>query len=175
MKEVKGQTLRGLASFLYKSRRTLLLIVIVVAVTIVSNTVIALWLSSSYDLTVPSVGTIHVIGVEAYGGDLKSAEGVPYVDWGTLQLGDSRRVSFYLRNTGNVRTRLALNVTDWNPEGMGSYITLSWNYNGTQLSPKEDILVVFALVTPDTRDFAHYIASNNIQLYNFTMYIYAQD
>jgi len=123
--------------FFWRSRRIILLIVFVAVVTLIANVLIALWLSRSYELAVPSVGTIYVTGVEAYGGDLKLVNGAVSIDWGTLKWGDSRSVSFYLRSTSSVPARLALNVTDWNPERMKDYATVSWNYNGTQLAPQQ--------------------------------------
>ena len=164
----------ALLRFLKKSRKTILLIAIVATITLISNALIAIWLSKSFNIAVPSIGTISIRSVEAYGGDIKSINGVPTINWGTLQLGDSKNVSFYLRSTSNTQTRLTLNVIDWNPEGMKNYADLSWNYNGTQLAPKEEILVNFTLRTADTRDFANYIVSNNIKSYNFTMCIYAE-
>ena len=168
-----GDMFRGFLRFLSRSRRIVLLIIIVAAITITCNVLIAVWLSRSYELAVPSMGTIYVTGVEAYGGDLKLINGMVSIDWGTLKWGDSRSVSFYLRSTSSVPARLALNVTDWNPERMKDYATVSWNYNGTQLAPQQEILVRFTLTTPDTRDFANYLVSNGVTSYNFTIYVYA--
>jgi hypothetical protein len=163
----------GIRHFFYRSRRTLILIIIVVAVTLMSSTLIAIWLSRSYGVFVSNIGTIYVTGVEAYGGDIKSINGTSYIDWGTLQWGDSKNVSFYLRSTSSVQTKLAFNATDWTPEGINNYVAISWNYNGTRLAPEEEILVTFTLTAPSTRDFANYLISNNLNSYNFTLYIYA--
>ena len=169
-----GDMFRGFLLFLSRSRRIVLLIIIVAALTITSNVLIAVWLSRSYGLAVPSVGTIYVTNVEAFGGDIKLVNGVPSIDWGDVEIGDSRKVSFYLRSTSNVPTRLALSAASWSPEGMKNYMTLSWNYNGTQLLPKEEILVNLTLSAADTKDFANYLVENKVKSYNFTMCIYTE-
>ena len=147
--------------------------VIVIVITVIFTASIVVWLAR-FSVGVPSVGTIYVAGAEAYGGDIKPINGVPSIDWGTIQCGDSKNVTFYLRSISNVQIRLAFAATDWNPEGLKNYVTLSWNYSGTQLAPKQEIPICFTLSTPDTRDFANYIVTNNVKLYNFTIYIYAQ-
>jgi hypothetical protein len=164
--------IRGSNRFLYRLGKILLLIIIVVTITVASHVLIAVWLKRSLGVTVPSVGTIHLAGVEVYGGDIRLVDGVASIDWGTVQFGDSRKVSFYLRSTSNVQTRLSFNVTDWNPEDIRNYVKLSWNYNGTQLATKQEILVIFTLSTLDTRVFADYLVSNNVTSYNFKINIY---
>jgi hypothetical protein len=169
------KTFERTARFLLRSRRTILLVVMVSAITILLNTLIAVWLSRSHDLALPSFGTIHVTSVEAYGGDLTSVNGVASIDWGSLHWGDSKNISIYLRNTGSDTTKLALNVTDWNPEDMKIYALLSWNYNGTELAPKQEILVDLTLTMAETRDFADYLVSNSVNSFNFTLIIYTQE
>ena len=158
--------------FLYGSRKTILLIVIVAVATIIISSLVAVWLSRTYNLSVPSLGTIYVTGVEVYGGDLRTQNGLVSIDWGDIQWGDSKSVSFYLRSTSTIPTRLGLNTTDWSPEALGNYMSLSWNYDGTQLVPQEEILVKLALTVSDSRDFANYLVLNNVKSYNFTVYIY---
>ena len=173
----RRRTLAELKSYLYRSRKTLLLIIVVVTITTISNALIANWLSRSYSdgVAIPSLGTVYVTGVEAYGGDIKTVDGVATIDWGAIQWGDSKKISFCLRSISNVQTRLAFNTTDWNPKGIENYVTLSWNYNGTQLEPKQEILVSFTLSAPDTRNFADYLVANRITSYNFTIYIYPME
>jgi hypothetical protein len=167
-----ARVFNGSNHFLYRSLKILLLIIIVVTITVALHVLIAVLLRRSLGVTVPSVGTIHLTGVEVYGGDIRLVDGVASIDWGTVQFGDSRNVSFYLRSTSNEQTRLAFNVTDWSPEEIKNYVKLSWNYSGTQLAPKQEILVIFTLSTVDTRIFADYLVSNNVTSYNFKINIH---
>jgi hypothetical protein len=130
------------------------------------------WLSKIDNLTVPSIGTIHVTGVDAYGGDIKSANGTMSIDWGTLYLGDSKNASFYLKSISNIPIKLAFNVTNWSPEGIAPYMTLSWNYTGTQIAPQEEIPVGFTLSLSSSRDFINYLITNNVTAFNFDIHIY---
>lgn len=162
-------------SFLYKSRRTQLLIVVASVITFISYVLISIWLSKSYTPTILSNGTMYVIGLEAYGGDIRLANGLHSIDWGAFQVGESKNVSMYLRNPNNVPTKLAFNTTNWNPESMAKYVTLLWNYDGTQLTPGEEIPLQFTLTTNGTEDFVNYLVLNNVNSYNFTICIYARE
>ncbi len=157
----------------YKSRKILLLITIVVALTLIFSALIVIWLAKSYDklddMNVTNKGTIATTGIEAFGGDIKSINGIPSIDWGTIQFGETRNVSFFLRSTSNVPTKLTFNVTEWSPKGIETYLTLSWNYNGTYIQPNQKIPVTLKLNASDTIDFAKYLTSNDITSYSFTL------
>jgi len=51
--------------FLHSSKRTVLLIIITVMITIVINTTISIWLERVTNLLIPSLGIIRTLGVEA--------------------------------------------------------------------------------------------------------------
>ncbi len=160
---------RKIPRYLYESRKILLLIVIVVVITLTFSALIAVWLVKSYDLNVHNVGAIRLTGVEVYGGNITSINGIPSIDWGTIQFGETRNASFFLRSTSNVPTKLAFNVTEWSPKGIETYLTLSWNYNGTYIQPNQEIPVTLKLNASDTIDFAKYLTSNDITSYSFTL------
>jgi hypothetical protein len=149
------------------------LIIAVASITLILNVLIAVWLSKIDNLTVPSIGTIYVTGVEAYGGDIKSTNGTPTVDWGTFYLSSSKNASFYLRSVSNIPIKLAFNVTNWSPEGLAPYMTLSWNYTGTEIAPREEIPLNFTLSLSPTEDLINYLITNNVTAFNFDIHIYA--
>jgi hypothetical protein len=134
-------------------------------------------LNGEYDRTVPTTGTITVQGLELYGGDIKydSASGAVYVDWGELTLGASKNVAFYVKSTSNVDVELGLNVTDWAPAGIEEYLTISWDYNGTLLSPTQEILVAVNLEVASNGDFIDFLVTNEVTAFGFDMTIYASD
>jgi hypothetical protein len=55
------------------------------------------------------------------------------IDWGLLSPGTAANVSFYIRNEGNLPVRLGLTAQNWSPANASSYMSLSWNSEGTVL------------------------------------------
>jgi hypothetical protein len=178
------------ARYLYRSRKTILLIIVVASITIVVNALVAFMLSkpagwpivwvnqSSLNVTsntsVQNVGGIYVTGVEAYGGDITYRNGIATLDWGTFYLGNSKNASFYLRSISTSQIRLALNVTNWNPEGLKHYMTLTWDYTGTQIDPNEEIPVRLTLSLSSSTDLINYLITNKVTTFSFNINVYPQ-
>jgi len=118
---------------------------------------------------ISSSGNIYVAGVEVFGGDLQGNS----VNLGSLQVGDSKSFSFYIRSTSNFPVTLSLNATDWSPPGIDLYLSLSWNYNGTILNPGNQIPVTLTLNSPLSSDFENYLIENQINTFNFNINIFA--
>ncbi len=116
-----------------------------------------------------SYGNVYVTGVEIYAGNLEGNQ----IKWGTLYPGDSKNFTFYLRSTSNVPIMLALSVTDWEPAEISSFLSLSWNYNQTIISPNQGIFLTFTLRLPLTPAFEAYLVNNNIVSFNFNIHIYS--
>lgn len=177
----------GIPHFLYRSRKIFLLVIVVVLVTLVFNFLIASWVNNDAnnnanngankgvnEQTVPTTGTIYAIGLEIYGGDIKSESGKDYIDWGELSLGASKSASFYVRSNSNVDVELGLNVTNWMPAGIEDYIAISWDYNGTLLSPgEESLLVTINLDVSSSGEFIDFIMGNEVTSFGFDMTVYA--
>ena len=169
---------------LYRSRKTVLFVVVVFLATLLFSFLMATWFYGSdyapnsnqpnsdepddnYDRTVPTTGNITVQGLEIYGGDIKYVPGnnSVYVDWGELSLGVYKNVSFNVRSSSNVNVTLALNVTNWTPPGIENYIKVYWDYNGTVLSSAtEELLVTVTLEVPSSADFIDFLVSNQVLL-----------
>jgi hypothetical protein len=143
----------------------------VVAITVIFHALIASWLSKSYNLKIPSMGTIYVTGVEAYGGDINSTNGSLTVDWGVIQVGSSNSVSFYLRSVSNVPVILALSPDNWVPRSIEPFMPVSWNYTGNQIAPGEEISIRIDLKTTTTSAFVDYIVSNKVTFFSFSLNI----
>ena len=61
---------------------------------------------------------------------------VERVEWGSLQRGESRNATIYIRNGGNENiTGLAQVTSNWNPVLAEGYINLTWDYVGYTLEP----------------------------------------
>jgi hypothetical protein len=167
----------NIAQFFYRKRKAILFIIAVVLVNIIL-TFLIVSLFNSYapngdDRSIPTVGAITLQGLEIYGGDIKVEGENVYVDWGDLTLGASKNASFYVKSTSNVDVELGLNVTDWDPIGIEEYLTISWDYNGTLLSPTQEIPVVVNLHVASDGDFIDFLVTNEVTAFGFNMTIYA--
>jgi len=176
---------KSFIEFLRRSKKTLLLILAVAAITIVLTTTISMLLSGINHLHVPSFGTIHTLGVEAYGGDIKLKEdGTAYIDWGTIYPGTLKNCSLYIRSKSNIEAILKLETANWTFRDSGgknvtsstnSYMNLTWNYTGTLVSPGEEIYVTLTLRASPDMSFIEYILDKNVKEFSFDIYLYASE
>jgi hypothetical protein len=172
----------NITRFLYRSRKTILLVAAVVLLTLLFAFIVVSLFSNSdfspsgdYDRTLPTTGRITLEGLEIYGGDVKYdlKSGAFYVDWGELTLGASKNASFHIKSNSNVDVKLELNVTGWAPAGIEEYLTISWDYNGTSLSPTQEILVTVNLAVAASGEFIDFLVTNEVTAFGFDITIYA--
>jgi len=172
----------SLIEFLRRSKKTMLLILVVVAITIILNTTISMLLSRINHLRIPSLGTIRTFGVQAYGGNITLKDGIQYVDWGTIYPGVLTNRSLYLRSKSNVETILNLTTANWTfydsedkiVTGFNaSYINLGWNYTDTLISPNEEIYVTLTLKASVESSFINDLIINKVEKFNFDIIITA--
>ena len=72
------------------------------------------------------------------------------IDWGEIEAGDSTSVTIYIKNNGDTDILLGLDSENWTPTNINDYTTLSWDDNGTALTPGEVRVVKLTLkVDPD--------------------------
>ena len=176
------KTVVSAANFLYSSRKTVLLVTAVFVVTLAFSFLIASWFigsdytpSGDYDRSVPTTGTISVQGLEIYGGDIKynPSSDTVYVDWGELGLGAYKNATFYVKSSSNVNVTLELNVTNWEPPGIDEYIHIFWDYDGTLLSPTEELRVTLTLEVASSGDFIDFLVANEVTAFGFDITVYA--
>ena len=172
--------LEKLQRHLRPSSKTLLIIASVVTITIIAHVVISEWLTTTEILNIPSVfntpsiGVIRVWGVEAYGGDLTTKNGSSIIDWGTFYPGETKNVSFQVKSVSNMPINLAYN-TSWTPKSLTSYMSLKWNYNGTTLTPEQQIHINFSLSLSDSTDAISYLVRNNVTTFSIDINIFTQE
>jgi hypothetical protein len=170
----------GIPRFLNRSKKVVLLVIVVVLVTLTFNFLIASWVNNGAnngedEPTIPTTGTMYVRGLEIYGGDLKSEFEKVYIDWGELTLGASKNASLYIQSTSNVDVKLGLNVTNWTPAGIEDYIDISWDYDGTLLSPTQELLAMVNLNVSSDGDFIDFLVDNKVTEFGFDITIFASD
>lgn len=103
---------------------------IAVAVMVLMTTALAL-LQPGTNIT--HTGTIETVGVAVYQ-DSACTQPLSSLNWGTLRPGTSTNRTIYVKNTGNTAVSLNMTVTAWNPPSASSYITLTWDKQGSQLT-----------------------------------------
>jgi hypothetical protein len=65
----------------------------------------------------------------------------------------------YIQNNGDNDVTLSLTTEDWTPAGASEYLQLSWDYDGSPISPGEVIQITmvldvsFSITGIDTFDF----------------------
>jgi hypothetical protein len=159
---------------LRSSKKTILLITVVSVVSILSTTGIAIYLSTFHNYTIPSLGTVKTIGVEAYWDRTLKNETFE-IDWGPIWVGNSTYRILHIRSVSNYDVILNLNITNWIPKDISDYITVSWNYTGKQLVPGEIVPVKLTVSSPNTSSFISYLIDNSVTRFEFEIHIIASE
>ena len=181
-------SLKPIIQFIQKSKKTVLLIVIVSAATLLISTAASIWLSNVHNLRFSSVGTIVVKDVKAYGGSIQhDAQGKLTIDWGTVYPGKQVTRSFNISSESNVPVTLILfgvtsaNITFLNSTNgrvteappIDKPVMLSSNFNNTVLKPNEVIYATLTLEFSSHGDFLQYLIRNNVTAFSFEIIIIA--
>ncbi|MGA2682391.1 MAG: hypothetical protein ABSF44_11410 [Candidatus Bathyarchaeia archaeon] len=77
--------------------------------------------------------------------DSRCTTNMTSISWGSLTPGDSVNQTVYVKDTGASVITLSLATSNWSPKGANTYITISWNQQGTQLSPGQLIPAILTL------------------------------
>jgi len=141
-----------LFSLLARRRRQKVVLVALVALVTLAS---ALFLFNSilgqllFRKTISSYGTVKAFGVRVYS-DSNCSVPVSPIDWGLVEPGLASNVTVYIRNEGNYGVTLFLNADNWTPENASDYLTLTWDYVGQLISPRETVKVTLSLLaSPD--------------------------
>jgi hypothetical protein len=94
--------------------------------------------------TVNNYGNLNGIGVGVYW-DSSCTNNVSTIDWGYLDPGAAKDVTIYIKNEGTVPMTLAMTTDEWNPTSAASYLTVSWNREGSQVNPGSVLATVLTL------------------------------
>ena len=184
MQGVLSQIRQLIASFLQSlrsSKKTILLILTVAAITLVISTIFSILLTRIDNLHMPSLGNLRTQGVEAYW-DATLENETKTIDWGTLWLGSSKNATIYLRSTSTGQTPLYLetaNLTFYDtnqlamqpPTTISTQMHLSWNYNGSMVKSGNVIQVTLTLSTDYSQDFVSYLIENDVKSFSLDILI----
>jgi hypothetical protein len=168
----------------HQKRATLLIVGLVMIVLFLFMTIPAILDVVTHRVSLPSIGTINTIGVKAYY-DPNLQNVTNQIHWGTTQPGATANVTLCIESTSNTKTALHLETANWallnsqnaivfGPNQTTSYLSLTWNYNGTTVNPGQIIPVTLTRYITDAPTFAHLLITNNITGFSFDMTISAQ-
>lgn len=179
-----GTQLHSFFVGLKSSYKILVLVAVVAIISVASTTLVSILLSESdSEVYLPSLGTIKTIDVEIYrdpNGENKMQTlswdqiKIEKLDWDEIKT-ETVNTTIYVKSVSNFRVTLNLKLTDWNPEAISDYMTISWDYNGTQLDPGEIIPVTMTLSASSSDDFVNYLVSNEVSRFDLVIHIVASD
>jgi archaellum component FlaG (FlaF/FlaG flagellin family) len=124
-----------------KASKYLVIVLTVAAFALATLTLAAINVSQN----VSSSGTITTspnIGVYS---DSACTTNMTSINWGSVAAGGSATQIVYVKNTGTGSMTLSLAVSNWIPSGASTYITISWNQQGTQLSAGQSVTATITL------------------------------
>jgi hypothetical protein len=166
------QKIRSFFASLNFSKKTLCMVILVALLSVTLTTAISIMLSHFHNLTIPSLGTIKVVGVETYW-DANLETKAETINWGVVQPGYPVNVTIYVKSVSNLKTTLQFNATNWNPSGLSEYMTLSWDYSGTPINAGETIKVTLVMTTSSDPSFIPYLIANNVNEFNVEIHFVA--
>jgi len=111
---------------------------------------------------IPSSASLKVLGIGVYK-DVNFTVSVTQIDWGMLEPGQKKNFSAYIKNESNVPITLSMWTEDWTPANASSFISLSWNYNASEIPVDGSVPVTFALNVD--------AATSGISSFSFTIVI----
>ena len=155
-------------------RKTILLMVIVALVSIACTSLISIMLLTTDNVYLPSLGTIKTINVETYWDENLETKRET-LDWGEIETGMSSNLTLYIKSTSNFIVTVNLTVTDWDPQNISDYISITWDYNGTLLNPGDVIPVTLTLTAPSSEDFINYLVTNEVRTFNVVVHLIASE
>ena len=94
--------------------------------------------------TISNSGSVTAVGVGVYS-DIGCTTALSAISWGTLNPGDVKTYTIYVKNTGTVPVTLNMTVGNWNPTSASSYITLTWNQEKYVLPAGQVVTAVLTL------------------------------
>jgi len=111
---------------------------------------------------IPSSATVKAVGVGIYK-DINFTVSVTQIDWGIVEPGQSKNLSAYIVNRSNVPIILTMTIENWNPANASNFITLTWNYDGSQIAVDGYVFVTFVLSVNQT--------ISGIEAFSFTIVV----
>ena len=102
--------------------------------------------------SIPSDGTITAVDVGVYS-NIECSQNCTSISWGSLYPSNSTARTVYVKNIGTVPITLSMTPVNWDPTDASTYLTLTWNQQGTVLDVGDSVTATLTLtVAADTGD-----------------------
>jgi len=88
-------------------------------------------------------GNLKTVGVQAYSD--KNNTVLESVDWGNLSPGETKNVTAYIHNTGNVNATITVKTESYEPTMFSNYSTFTCPLNNTMLRASQIAETTFTL------------------------------
>jgi hypothetical protein len=124
-----------------KAPKYLVIVLIVVAFALAASTLAAINVSQNMSssgaiLTSPNIGVYS---------DSACTTPVTTLSWGSVAAGSNATQTVYVKNTGTGSITLSMTVSNWSPAAASTYITITWDQQGTQLSAGQSVAATLTL------------------------------
>ncbi len=116
-------------------------IIVLVASVVVVSSVMALLTTQK---TIPGTGSLQTVGVGVYWNP-GCTNATSSLGFGLMAPGSSKNFTLYLKNTGNSAVTLSMISRNWNPTEASSYMSLTWDREGTRIDPDQVIPIIIKL------------------------------
>ena len=116
----------------------------VVPVLVVSCLILFVFLFLMMTDTISNVSAVEADGVGIYW-DSSCSDKVSSIDWGALAPASAENIVVYIRNEIEDPACFVLSTNNWNPPEASRYLSLSWNYSGDRVSPRETLQTTLTL------------------------------
>jgi hypothetical protein len=113
-----------------RNPKTLVILLTIAAFALATSTLAAVTVTHNLN----SIGTINTSPNIDIFGDSACNTPINSVNWGSIAAGGSSTQTVYIKNIGTGSMTLSMTVTGWAPSNAGTYITMSWNREGTTLA-----------------------------------------
>ena len=109
-------------------------------------------------------GIVRQVGVKVYS-DAGLTQLVTYQDWGYIDPGEQKVVTWWIVNTGNAPGNLSMWTDNWVPAEAELYFTVSWNYTGVTIDPAQYVVVEYRIYCdPNVTGITNFNYDTTIQI-----------
>jgi hypothetical protein len=122
--------------------------IIGIAIAVFFLTVTSYGLLSTFR-AIPLSETISVVNVGVYS-DSGCTQNCTSLNVGTLSPGGTVTQTIYIKNPGTVPETLSMTVSNWNPTGANSSVSLSWDQQNLVLSAGQSVKAKLTLTVAST-------------------------
>jgi len=129
----------------HKTQKILIIILTIFAFSLAASTLAAI----SVNQNLPSSGIVTTTPNLSVYSNSDCTSTLTSIPWGSMTAGDTITNTIYIKNTGTGTLILGLTASNWTPTEASTYITYSWDKQGTQLSAGQSTqAIITATVSP---------------------------